>query len=181
MAKFASQNSGVSSDAKVQRMRHSKVLLVALSANGIFVRNEGHSHLSLSHENVMPKLLGSDSLFGFSFILVLFVELLEFRSIDIIETGSLIGAEETPLTVFLHSFHEEVRGPDGIENLSGSHQVISSGFSGINKVKNVHMPTRKEKGSTSLPPSCLVNIAKDGIRGSKERNNSGRFTNVSNV
>ena len=67
-----------------------------------------------------PKLLGLDDLLGTALPLIFGIEGVKFVSPHLGQTWRLAGAEQAPLLVGLNAMHEEVIGPQPIEQVPGS-------------------------------------------------------------
>ena len=65
-----------------------------------------------------PELLSFDGLLGTPRLLVLVVQGVKLLSPDVCQPWSLVGAEQAPLCIGLHSLHEQVVDPQGVEQVS---------------------------------------------------------------
>lgn len=135
------------------------------------VEHVGGSSLSLSIQNGHPELLGFDDLESLAFGLVLAVKGLKLLSVAFVEPRALVGAHESPVLILLHTTHEFVTHPNGVEQVASALFLNTSVFLEVQEVKDVRVPGFKVdgKGSRALVTS-LVNVASSVVVNAKHGN-----------
>ena len=68
------------------------------------------------------------------------VKLLELLSPAVGEAGTLVGAHETPHAVLLDALHEEIRDPEGVEEVAGALLLLSVVLAQVEEVEDVAVP-----------------------------------------
>jgi len=76
--------------------------------------------LTCTIEHLKPQLLCLHNLARASFTLIALIKRLELVAPDIRESRRLIGAEQAPLPIRLHALHEQVRDPEGVEEVAST-------------------------------------------------------------
>eukprot|EP00438_Fugacium_kawagutii_P014958 Skav234160 [mRNA] locus=scaffold572:66643:67359:- [translate_table: standard] len=103
--------------AQIGAMDGAQVLLVGLPIAVVFVQHVGRARLHLGLQNPEPQVLSLDGLSTFASCFQFDIEPFEVFSPQIHQTfaslgvESLIGTEQGPILVLLHSLHEEIRDP----------------------------------------------------------------------
>jgi hypothetical protein len=157
--------------AQVRAADGTKVLLVALAVASVLVEHEGVTSLGLSLEDGIPKLLGTDSLATLVLLLVALVQSFELVTVDIGETGALIGAHECPIAIVLDTLHEEVRNPQSVEEIASADFLFAVVLAQVEEAKDVSVPWLKvdSKGTWTLV-ATLVDIASSVVVYTEHRN-----------
>jgi hypothetical protein len=181
--------------AKIGAANSSQVLLVALLVAGILVKHEGVASLGLSLKNSIPKLLGLDGLTATAFFLVsisqsahtqmtgghggnsLFIKSIKLVAVNICQARGFIGTEQSPVTVGLNSLHEQIRGPQSVEQITGSDFLLTVVLAEIQELKDIGVPRLKvnSKSARALV-SSLVDVPGSVVEHAKHRNNTVRRT-----
>ena len=86
------------------------------------------------------------------------VELLKLLPPHLVQTGTLVGAHQRPVAIVLHPLHEEVRDPEGIEQVSSPWLLLPSVLLQVQELEDVGMPRLKVdgKGTGSLRDSNIM-------------------------
>lgn len=134
--------------------------MVTLSIAGVLIDHIGSSSFDLGVNNLLPKPAGLDGATSTTFFFVAGVEFFKFRSPTLIETWALIWAHQRPVLVGLHSLHEEVGDPEGVEKVTSAVLLVSIIFAQLQEFINVSMPRLEVHCEGALTPAAsLVNVA----------------------
>ena len=151
----------------------SKVLLVGLAVAVILVEHVGGSSLNLCVQDGEPQLLGLDGFASLTLTFVLLVEGLEFFSVAVGKARTFIGAHEGPLSIGLDTFHEQVRNPEGVEQVTGAVGLVTVVLSEVQKGEDIGVPWLEVDGNTSLAlTTSLIDIAGSVVEDTKHRDDS---------
>src|SRR5690242_18678436 len=161
--------------AQVGAADGTKVFLVALPVGSIFVEHEGVTSLSLSLEDCVPQLLGTDSLAATTLLLVLLVEGDKLITVDISKARALVGAHECPLAVLLDTLHEEIGNPQSVEEIASTNLFLTVVLPQVEETEDVGVPGLKVDGeSTRALVATLVDVAGSVVVDTEHRNKTIR-------
>ena len=134
--------------------------MIALAITGVLVEHIRSSRFGLRLEDGVPQLLCFDSLSTSPFFLVLFVQCFEFIAVDIGEPGCFIWTEERPLKILLHTTHEQIWGPESVEQIAGSHLFFSVILAKVEIFEHIGMPRLKVDGERAWSfVAALIDVA----------------------
>lgn len=129
--------------AQVRASDSSQVLLVRLGVARILVEHVWHAGLDLSVHNREPQLLGLDNAAVLAGRDVLVVQIYKLLAIDTVQARALAGAEQVPVTVFLHALHKQIGDPETQEQVTGTQLFVTSVLAQIQELENIGMPRLK--------------------------------------
>lgn len=146
--------------AQVGALDGAQVLLVALPVAGILVQHVGSACLDLTLNDLGPQPLGLDGLPASAFSLILLIQGFKLFSPGLIQSWAFIGTHQCPVSVGLHTFHEEIRYPQSIEQVTGSVLLLAMVLPQLQELIDVCVPGLQvySEGSLSLSTS-LVNVS----------------------
>ena len=146
--------------AEVGRTDGAEVLLVGLAVGGVLVKHVRRARLDLALEDLEPQVLRLDGLAALAFCFVLRVERFKLRSPAVGQTWASVGAHERPIAVFFDALHEQVRRPEGVEQIAGALLLLSVVLAQVEEVENVRVPWLDVHGKRTLTLStALVHVA----------------------
>ena len=85
---------------------------------------------------------------------LLLVELVELIAPHVRQSRTLVGAHKGPVPVRLHPLHEEVRDPEGVEEVTGAILLLSRVLLAVEEGKDVCVPRLQVDGKR---PRALIN------------------------
>lgn len=91
-----------------------------------------------------------DRLLALALALVHLVQVVKLFTVDVGQTGALVGAHQGPLAIGLYPSHEEIGDPQGVEEVSRSNFLFTVVLSEVDEVKDVGMP-RLEVNAAQVP------------------------------
>lgn len=146
--------------AEVGALDRTEVLLVGLVVAVVFVEHVGCTGLDLGINDLVPQPDSLNCLSAFARLLVTLVELFELGTVAFEEAGALVRAHESPITVGLDSFHEEIRDPQSVEQISCTVLFSTVVLSELQEINDVCMPRLQvdREGALALA-ATLVHVA----------------------
>ena len=153
---------GVEGDlgAEVTAVDDADVVLGAAHVAGILEGDPGVAGLEDHGEHFFPKvdggnLAGPDFAFGGLFF-VIFVAGFEGGSVEVVEVGGLVGAEEGPVLAAFHALHEEVGDPVGGVHVVGATALVSGIDAELEEVLDVVVPGLEVGAAGAASLAALV-------------------------
>lgn len=122
------------------------MFVVTLSIGLILIEHVGGTSFNLAVDDGFPKFLSLDRFAPYVFTFIASVELFKFLTVDFIQSFGLIRTEKCPVSIFLYSFHEKIRDPESIEEITSSLLFLAVVLFKLKKVKNVCVPWLKIDG-----------------------------------
>ena len=145
-----------------------EVLLVGLAVARILEEHVRVTSLNLGLEDGEPELLGLDRLLALALRLVLFVQSLELLAPAIRETRGFVGAEEGPLAVSLDALHEQIVGPQAVEQVPGAGLLLAVVLAEVEPVEDVRVPRLEVDGECAFPlAAALVDVPRGVVKDAK--------------
>ena len=167
--------SGVLDDfrAEVGRTNGTEVLLVGLAVRSVLVEHVRCASLDLRFEDFEPQILRLDGLAAFAFCFVLRVELLECGAVVVGQARAFVGTHQGPFPVFFHTLHEQVRNPQGVEQIACALLFLTVVLLQVEEVVDVGVPWLDVNSERTLSLStALVNVAGGVVEHTQHRNNA---------
>ena len=126
----------------------------------IFEHHVRCSRFDLRIQYCEPQLLGLDRLSGFTLTFVLRVEFVKCFPVTIGQSRTFVGTKETPRSIVFDPLHEQIRHPQGIEQIPCTIGFIAMIFAQFQKLKNVGMPRFQINGNATLAfATSLIDIS----------------------
>lgn len=145
--------------AQVRALDRSKILLVALTIAGIFVEHVWGSSLDLRVNDLLPEPAGFHLLAPATLLLILSVKGLELFTPALEESWALVGAHKGPISVGLHSLHEEIWDPEGIEEVPSTVLLRSIVLAKLEELVDIRMPWLEVDGKGALTlATALIDV-----------------------
>ena len=169
--------------AEVGAADGAEVLLVGLAVGCILVQHVRYAGLNLVFDNLEPELLGLDGLASLALGLVLLVQGLELRSPAVGQSRALVRAHQGPVSILLDALHEEVRCPEGVEQVAGALLLLSVVLLEVEEIENVGVPRLDVDSEGALAfAAALVHVAGCVIEDAEHRDNAvGRSVRAADV
>mmetsp|Transcript_20190 Transcript_20190/g.56240 ORF Transcript_20190/g.56240 Transcript_20190/m.56240 type:complete len:301 (+) Transcript_20190:1449-2351(+) len=145
--------------AQVGALDGAQVLLVGLAVAAVLEQHVRVASLDLGLQDGEPQLLGTYHPACTPHALILLVQLVKLLSPAVCQALSLIGTEQGPLAVGLHTAHEQVIDPQAIEQVSGTGLFLAMVLAQVQPVKDVTVPGLQVDGESALAlAATLVHI-----------------------
>ena len=146
--------------AEVGRADGAEVLLVGLAVARVFEEHVRVAGFNLRLEDGEPELLRLDRLLTLALGLVLGVQRFELLAPAIGEAGGFVGAEQGPLAVGLDAFHEQIVGPEAVEEVTRARLFFAVVLAEVEPVEDVGVPRLEVDGERAFAfAAALVDVA----------------------
>ena len=107
-----------------------------------------------------PQFLGFDRFSSQALLFVFFVQVFELLAVDLVQAPGLVRAEQGPVLVVLHPFHEEVGDPQAVEELAGPLLFLAGVLFEVDELENVGVLGFEVDGEGAGPfVAALVDVA----------------------
>ena len=147
--------------AQIGALDRAQVLLIALSITRVLIKHVGGAGLDLRLDYGRPELLSLDAFTHTTLSLVPLVQPLELLAPHVRQAGTLVRTHERPVAVRLHSLHEQVRDPEGEEEIARAHLLLARVLLGAEEVEDVAVPGLQVDGERAGPlVAALVHVAR---------------------
>ena len=88
------------------------------------------------------------------------VQFLELITISILQARALIRTEEGPVTIVLYTFHEQIRRPKSVEQITSTHFFLTVVLAQVKELNEVRMPWFEIDGDRTLSlTATLVDVS----------------------
>ena len=68
------------------------------------------------------------------------VQFLELITISILQARALIRTEEGPVTIVLYTFHEQIRRPKSVEQITSTHFFLTMVLAQVKELNEIRVP-----------------------------------------
>eukprot|EP00754_Rhynchopus_humris_P001505 Rhum_TRINITY_DN10876_c0_g1::Rhum_TRINITY_DN10876_c0_g1_i1::g.40448::m.40448 len=147
--------------AQVAALDRAQVLLVGLRVARVLVQQVRRARLDLRLKHREPQGVRRHRLQRTALTLVPLVERLEVGAPDVGEPLGRVGVEEGPGAVGVHTLHEQVRDPQGVEQVTGTVLLLAGVLLELQEVEDVGVPRLEvdREGALALA-ATLVHVAR---------------------
>ena len=159
--------------AQVGALDRAQVLLVGLGVARVLVEHVRVARLDLRLEDRKPQLLRLDRLLGAPLLLVALVQLVKLLAPDLGEPGALRGAHQRPVPALLDAAHEQVVGPQAVEQVARARLLLAVVLSQVEEVEDVGVPRLEVDGERALAlAAALVDVARRVVEDAQHRHDA---------
>ena len=116
------------------------MLLIRFLVHSVLVKNIRSPRFDLRLNNLIPYASGFYSLPSSSSIFVFCVEFFEFFTMTIRQSGTFIGAHQSPVLILHHSLHKEIWNPHPIEEVSCSVFFLAKVLFELQEIDDISVP-----------------------------------------
>ena len=113
--------------------------------------------------------MGPDFLDGAAFGFVLVVQDIVVRAVDVLEARRRAWIEETPLRIVFDAFHEEVRDPEGVEEIARAEVLVALVAFEVEDLEDIGVVRLDVDRAAALPFPGLVDVPEDFVRDLEHR------------
>ena len=142
----------------------------------ILVEHVWSAGFNLRFDNLVPYGSSRQSFTSEASGFVLLIEGFEFCTIGVLETRAFVWTEERPIGILFNTFHEQVRRPERVEQITSPKFFLTVILLEIEEGENIWVPWLEVNGDRTLSlAATLVNVPCRVVKHSKHWDNSVAF------